>query len=142
MSETTRKEGHIVGIAGPVNDAECPPDSLPDTNYALALEITLDGRTTVITAEAAQQIAASRIRALAMTRTAGLPRGAHVRNLGRGIHGPVGDATLGHVVNVIGEPLDVASVEADTDWEIRRPAPLFADLAPKRVMFETGIRVI
>src|SRR5688500_7181646 len=142
MTETTLKEGHIVGIAGPVIDVEFPPDSLPDINYALEFEITIEGRTTVITAEVAQQIGDSRIRAIAMKPTDGLTRGAHVRNLGRGIHVPVGDATLGHVFNVIGEPLDVASVEADTYWEIHRPAPLFADLAPKRVMFETGIKVI
>ena len=142
MTETTLKEGHIVGIAGPVIDVEFPPDSLPDINYALEFEITIEGRTTVITAEVAQQIGDSRIRAIAMKPTDGLTRGAHVRNLGRGIHVPVGDATLGHVFNVIGEPLDVASVDADTYWEIHRPAPLFADLAPKRVMFETGIKVI
>jgi F-type H+/Na+-transporting ATPase subunit beta len=142
MTETTLKEGHIVGIAGPVIDVEFPPDSLPDINHALEFEITIEGRTTVITAEVAQQIGDSRIRAIAMKPTDGLTRGAHVRNLGRGIHVPVGDATLGHVFNVIGEPLDVASVDADTYWEIHRPAPLFADLAPKRVMFETGIKVI
>jgi F-type H+/Na+-transporting ATPase subunit beta len=142
MTDTTLKEGHIVGIAGPVIDVEFPADSLPDINYALEFEITIEGRTTVITAEVAQQIGDSRIRAIAMKPTDGLTRGALVRNLGRGIHVPVGDATLGHVFNVIGEPLDVASVDADTYWEIHRPAPLFADLAPKRVMFETGIKVI
>ncbi|TML06780.1 MAG: F0F1 ATP synthase subunit beta [Actinobacteria bacterium] len=142
MTETTLKEGHIVGIAGPVIDVEFPPDSLPDINFALEFEITIEGRTTVITAEVAQQIGDSRIRAIAMKPTDGLTRGAPVRNLGRGIQVPVGDATLGHVFNVIGEPLDVASVEAATYWEIHRPAPLFADLAPKRVMFETGIKVI
>ncbi|HUP72528.1 MAG TPA: F0F1 ATP synthase subunit beta [Acidimicrobiales bacterium] len=142
MTETTLKEGHIVGIAGPVIDVEFPPDSLPDINYALEFEIAIEGRTTVITAEVAQQIGDSRVRAIAMKPTDGLTRGAHVRNLGRGIQVPVGDATLGHVFNVIGEPLDVPSVDADTYWEIHRPAPLFADLAPKRVMFETGIKVI
>ncbi len=55
---------------------------------------------------------------------------------------PVGDATLGHVFNVIGEPLDVPSVDADTYWEIHRPAPAFDTLEPKSIMFETGIKVI
>ena len=142
MTDTTLKEGHIVGIAGPVIDVEFPPDALPDINHALEFEITIEGRTTIITAEVAQQIGESRIRAIAMKPTDGLTRGALVRNLGRGIHVPVGDVTLGHVFNVIGEPLDVASVDATTYWEIHRPAPLFADLAPKRVMFETGIKVI
>jgi F-type H+-transporting ATPase subunit beta len=142
MTDTTLKEGHIVGIAGPVIDVEFPPDALPDINFALEFEITIEGRTTIITAEVAQQIGESRIRAIAMKPTDGLTRGAIVRNLGRGIQVPVGDATLGHVFNVIGEPLDVASVDASTYWEIHRPAPLFADLAPKRVMFETGIKVI
>ncbi len=65
-----------------------------------------------------------------------------VRNTGQGITMPVGDATLGHVFNVIGEPLDVPSVDADTYWEIHRPAPAFDTLEPKSIMFETGIKVI
>ena len=93
-TNTTLQEGHIVGIAGPVIDVEFPPDSLPDINFALEFEITIEGRTTVITAEVAQQIGESRIRAIAMKPTDGLTRGAIVRNLGRGIQVPVGDAIL------------------------------------------------
>jgi len=66
-----------------------------------------------------------------------------VRNLGRGISVPVGDVVLGHVFNVIGQPLDVESIgEVKDRWEIHRPAPDFDTLEPKAVMFETGIKVI
>jgi F-type H+-transporting ATPase subunit beta len=68
-----------------------------------------------------------------------------VRNTGAGITVPVGDKVLGHVFNVIGEPLDITSEElgevADR-WEIHRPAPDFDSLEPSALMFETGIKVI
>ena len=69
-----------------------------------------------------------------------------MRNLGVGLTMPVGDGVLGHVFNVIGEPLDVSldSIKDKIDgyWEIHRPAPNFDTLEPKRLMFETGIKVI
>jgi F-type H+-transporting ATPase subunit beta len=78
-----------------------------------------------------------------MKPTDGLTRGTVVRNTGRGISVPVGDATLGHVFNVIGEPLDVASIpDVDERWDIHREAPAFEDLTPKAEMFPTGIKVI
>ena len=56
---------------------------------------------------------------------------------------PVGDGVLGHVLNVLGEPLDVDSLDdIDDRWDIHRPAPAFDTLEPKRLMFETGIKVI
>ena len=66
-----------------------------------------------------------------------------MRNLGRGLSMPVGDGVLGHVLNVLGEPLDVEKLEnIDDRWDIHRPAPAFDTLEPKRLMFETGIKVI
>jgi F-type H+-transporting ATPase subunit beta len=66
-----------------------------------------------------------------------------VRNTGRGITMPVGTGVLGHVFNVIGEPLDVDKVEDIEDrWEIHRDPPDFAQLEPRRQMFETGIKVV
>ena len=66
-----------------------------------------------------------------------------MRNLGRGLSMPVGDGVLGHVLNVLGEPLDVDKLDnIDDRWEIHRPAPDFDTLEPKRIMFETGIKVI
>ncbi|MDP9006462.1 MAG: F0F1 ATP synthase subunit beta [Actinomycetota bacterium] len=137
------KEGRVVAIAGPVVDVEFPPDSLPEIHFAIEMTLTLDGNEVKVTAEVAQQIGDNQVRAICMKPTDGLVRGAKVRNTGRGISVPVGDAVLGHVFNVLGEPLDVESIgEADDRWEIHRPAPGFDTLEPKREMFETGIKVI
>src|SRR5207253_476803 len=140
------KDGRVVSIAGPVVDVEFPPGSLPEINYALLFTVELEGRTIDITAEVAQHIGESRVRAIAMKPTDGLRRGAPVKNLGRGITVPVGEGVLGHVFNVIGEPLDTrgeAVTEGIVDqWEIHRPSPRYVDLTPKSEMFETGIKVI
>ncbi len=143
--ETERKEGRIVTIAGPVVDVEFPRGSLPEINTALEMTLTVAGEEIVITAEVAQQIGDGRVRAVCMKPTDGLVRGTAVRNLGRGISMPVGDVTLGHVWNVIGEPLDTGGepLEGITEyWPIHRDAPAFDTLEPKALVFETGIKVI
>ncbi|MPY93242.1 MAG: F0F1 ATP synthase subunit beta [Acidimicrobiia bacterium] len=142
---TKLKDGRIVAIAGPVVDVEFPPDSIPEINRALEFTVNVDGRDIVVMAEVAQQIGDSRVRAVALKPTDGLRRGTAVRNTGVGIQMPVGPGTLGHVFNVIGEPLDVTAAElADIKdrWDIHRPAPPFADLEPNKEMFETGIKVL
>ena len=109
------------------------------------MDAELEGETITITAEVAQQIGDSRVRAICLKPTDGLQRGTVVRNLGRGITMPVGDGVLGHVFNVIGEPLDITEAELtdiDDRWEIHRDAPPFDQLEPKAQMFETGIKVI
>ncbi|MDG1846034.1 MAG: F0F1 ATP synthase subunit beta [Acidimicrobiales bacterium] len=138
------KEGRVVSIAGPVIDVEFPPDSLPEINTALAFEVIIDGEPITVMAEVAQQIGDSRVRAVSLKPTDGLTRGTLVRNTGSGIEVPVGDVTLGHVWNVIGEPLDVdaSTLDIDEKWEIHRPAPDFDTLEPSSKMFETGIKVI
>src|SRR3954449_6634346 len=88
---TDRKDGRVVAIAGPVVDVEFPPDALPEINFALELDVELEGETSVITAEVAQQIGEGRVRAICMRPTDGLRRGQPVRNLGHGIQVPVGD---------------------------------------------------
>ena len=144
-NETTLKEGRVVAIAGPVVDVEFPPDSLPEINTALHLDIELDGKTILVTAEVAQQIGDGRVRVICMSPTDGLKRGTVVRNTGRGITMPVGDGVLGHVFNVLGEPLDVTEDELtdiDDRWEIHRDPPTFDQLEARAQMFETGIKVI
>ncbi len=139
------KDGRIVAIAGPVVDVEFPPNALPEINDAVTMSVDLEGKTLLITAEVAQHIGENRVRAICMKPTDGLRRGAPVKNTGRGITVPVGNGVLGHVWNVIGEPLDVSSDEVGElpdRWEIHRHAPLFADLEPRSEMFETGIKVI
>ncbi|HKY14554.1 MAG TPA: F0F1 ATP synthase subunit beta [Microthrixaceae bacterium] len=138
------KEGRIVAIAGPVVDVEFPPDCLPEINHAIEFTLQVDGDDVIVRAEVAQQIGDNRVRALSLKPTDGLRRGTPVRNTGRGISVPVGDVTLGHVWNVIGEPLDVdaSTIEVKERWEIHRPAPAFDTLEPKANMFETGIKVL
>ncbi len=142
---TALKHGRVVAIAGPVVDVEFPPNSLPELNYALELDVELEGETVTITAEVAQQIGDHRVRVICMKPTDGLRRGTIVRNLGRGITVPVGEGTLGHVFNVIGEPLDVREdqlTNIEDRWEIHRDPPPFDQLEPRPLMFETGIKVI
>jgi F-type H+-transporting ATPase subunit beta len=139
------KEGRIIAIAGPVVDVEFPPNSLPEINDAITMSVELEGKKLVITAEVAQHIGENRVRAICMKPTDGLRRGAPVVNTGRGITVPVGNGVLGHVWNVIGEPLDVSSDDVGDlpeRWDIHRSAPAFADLEPRSEMFETGIKVI
>ena len=143
---TELKNGRVVTIAGPVVDVEFPPNALPEINTAIAMTITdADGTTTEVRAEVAQQIGDNRVRAICLKPTDGLRRGTEVRNTGAGITVPVGDKVLGHIFNVIGEPLDITSEElgevADR-WEIHREAPSFDSLEPSAIMFETGIKVI
>jgi F-type H+-transporting ATPase subunit beta len=139
------KDGRVVAIAGPVVDVEFPRDALPEINTALEMDAELEGTTITIVAEVAQQIGDSRCRAICMKPTDGLRRGTVVRNTGEGITMPVGDGVLGHVFNVIGQPLDIAESELtdiDDRWPIHREAPPFSELEPKAQMFETGIKVI
>jgi F-type H+-transporting ATPase subunit beta len=139
------KEGRVVAIAGPVVDVEFPHDALPEINFAVEMDAELEGNTITITAEVAQQIGDSRVRAICLKPTDGLRRGAIVRNTGQGITMPVGDGVLGHVFNVIGEPLDVTEDQLsniEERWEIHREPPPFDQLEPKALMFETGIKVV
>ena len=143
-TEPQLKDGRIVGIAGPVVDVEFPPGALPQINTAIEFEVELEGETNKVMAEVAQQLGNNRVRAVAMKPTDGLVRGQSVRNTGQGITVPVGDVTLGHVWNVIGEPLDVPieSLNITERWEIHRDAPSFDSLEPTKQVLETGIKVI
>jgi F-type H+-transporting ATPase subunit beta len=143
--EETLKDGRVVAIAGPVVDVEFPPDAVPGINTAIEMTLEVDGKDIVVRAEVAQQIGDSRVRAICLRPTDGLTRGATVRNLGVGLTMPVGDGVLGHVINVMGQPLDVAELDEskiDGYWPIHREAPAFDTLEPTKEMFETGIKVI
>jgi F-type H+-transporting ATPase subunit beta len=142
-SATALASGRIVAIAGPVIDAEFPPNDLPEINTALEVEVELEGNKVVITAEVAQQIGEGRVRCICLKPTDGMSRGMTVRNTGRGINVPVGDNVLGHVFNVTGEPLDTDDIgPVEERWDIHRDAPAFDTLEPKAQMFETGIKVV
>ncbi|HEV3496590.1 MAG TPA: F0F1 ATP synthase subunit beta, partial [Actinomycetes bacterium] len=134
--------GRVVRIIGPVVDVEFAPDEMPAINNALTVERTLDGDTTIITCEVAQHIGQSMVRAIAMSPTDGLVRGTPVQDTGASMTMPVGEKTLGHVFNVMGQSLDDPDFQAEERWPIHRHAPSFDQLEPKTEMFETGIKVI
>jgi F-type H+/Na+-transporting ATPase subunit beta len=135
-------EGRVVQIIGPVVDAEFPPDEIPEINTALEVDLTLDGDTQTVVCEVAQHIGSSMVRAIAMRPTDGMVRGTTVRSTGRPITMPVGQEVLGHVYNVLGQPLDTDEVKAEDHWPIHRDPPKFEDLEARTEMFETGIKVI
>jgi F-type H+-transporting ATPase subunit beta len=140
---TERKDGRVVAIAGPVVDVEFPRGHLPEINTAIEMDLVVDDETATIVAEVAQQIGDGRVRGICLQQTDGLVRGTTVRNTGEGITMPVGDAVLGHVFNVRGEPLDTDDIgEVDDHWAIHRDAPAFDSLEPRAEVFETGIKVI
>ncbi len=139
--------GRIVRVIGPVIDVEFPPGDLPDINNALKFDRVVDGATTELTAEVAQHLGDHRVRAIVMQPTDGVVRGTEVRDTGNPIQVPVGPSTLGHIYNVLGQPLDLPIAErlafkAEDSWSIHRSAPKFEDLEPQSKMFETGIKVI
>jgi len=137
-----RAEGRVVNVIGPVVDVEFPPEHLPEISTALEIERETDDGHDTITAEVSQHIGENIVKAICMQPTDGLRRGALVVNTGEPIKVPVGNETLGHVWNVIGKPLDTASVEVKDRWPIHRDPPPFNELEPKVEMFETGIKVI
>ena len=143
MSVTTLAAGRIVKVAGPVVDVEFPTDALPEINFALEVDLEVQGDAKTIICEVAQQLGDDKVRAVALAPTDGLVRGAEVRNTGAPISVPVGDQTLGHIFNVWGNALDAPDDTFDGDWwPIHREAPPFEDVQPQKKVFETGIKVI
>jgi F-type H+-transporting ATPase subunit beta len=141
--KTELAKGRIVSIAGPVVDVEFPPEGIPEINTAVSMVAEVDGKPVTIMAEVARQLGDGRVRCICLKPTDGLRRGTPVENTGQGITVPVGDGVLGHVFNVIGEPLNASELTNIEDrWEIHRDPPEFDDLEPKAQMFETGIKVI
>jgi F-type H+-transporting ATPase subunit beta len=141
-SNGSKATGRVVRVIGPVVDVEFPPDDLPEINFALTVERTLGEDTGSITMEVAQHIGENAVRAIAMRPTDGLVRGSPVTNTGASISVPVGQNTLGHVFNVLGDALDTDDFVAETRWPIHRAAPPFDELEARTQMFETGIKVI
>ena len=136
-------EGRILTITGPVIEVEFPPERLPEIGFALTVGRDVEGKKDTITAEVSQHIGDSAIKAICMKNTDGLQRGAKVFNTGQAITVPVGNPVLGHVYNVLGEPVDGSELPDDVErWPIHRLPPKFEDLEPKTEMFETGIKVI
>jgi F-type H+-transporting ATPase subunit beta len=139
-----KQAGKIVRIIGPVIDVEFEGGHLPAIYNALEIKAEVQGQTIDIVAEVEQHLGEGRVRAVAMKPTDGLQRGMIAVDLGIGITMPVGPATLGRVLNVLGEPVDYPDmpVNATERWPIHRAAPTLVDQATEAKMFETGIKVI
>ncbi|AHE99710.1 F0F1 ATP synthase subunit beta [Thioalkalivibrio paradoxus] len=129
--------GKIVEIIGAVVDVEFPRNAVPRVYEALRLK-DLD-----LTLEVQQQLGDGVVRTIAMGSTDGLKRQTEVVATGNAIQVPVGTATLGRVMDVLGRPVDNAGpVEAPEHWSIHRAAPSFDEQAGSTELLETGIKVI
>jgi len=139
MVDTAAKTGFISQIIGPVLDIEFPGGDIPKVYNAL--EVTSGDETVVC--EVQQLLGNNKVRAVSMTSTDGLKRGATVVDTGSPITVPVGKKTLGRIFNVLGVPVDeLGDCGADSGLPIHRPSPAFNDLETKPAIFETGIKVV
>jgi F-type H+/Na+-transporting ATPase subunit beta len=143
---TKQTNGRVVQVIGPVVDIEFDADSVPEIYNALEIRSKgVEGAPDIdLTVEVQQHIGRGQVRAVAMSTTDGVVRGMEAVNTGAAISVPVGDAALGRILNVLGNPVDQGeeipkSVER---WPIHRPSPKFTALEPKTEIFETGIKVI
>jgi len=140
MVDTASKTGFISQIIGPVVDIEFPNGELPKVYNALVIT-SADGDG--ITCEVQQLLGNNKVRAVSMTSTDGLKRGASVSDTGAPITVPVGTKTLGRIFNVLGVPVDeMGECDAPSGLPIHRPSPAFTDLETKPAIFETGIKVV
>ena len=134
---TKANEGKIVQCIGAVVDVEFPRDQMPHIYDALKLEGT------ALTLEVQQQLGDGVVRTIALGTSDGLRRGMMVKNSGGPIMVPVGKATLGRIMDVLGNPIDEAGpVSHDLMRSIHQLAPAFEELAPSQELLETGIKVI
>ena len=139
MVDTASKTGFISQIIGPVLDIEFPNGELPKVYNALIIS----GDDSSVTCEVQQLLGNNKVRAVSMTATDGLKRGASVVDTGAPITVPVGTKTLGRIFNVLGEPVDeMGACDAPSGLPIHRASPSFTDLETKPAIFETGIKVV
>ena len=131
--------GKIVQIIGAVVDVEFNRESLPKIYDALLVQ----GEGINTTLEVQQQLGDGVVRTIALGSTDGLTRGLEVAGTGAPISVPVGEPTLGRIMNVLGETIDeLGPIETKEKWSIHREAPKFTDLSPATELLETGIKVI
>ncbi|MCF7822350.1 MAG: F0F1 ATP synthase subunit beta [Mariprofundaceae bacterium] len=130
--------GTIVQVIGPVVDIRFPAGELPNIYNALKMS---DPK---LTLEVQQHLGDNTVRTIALGTTDGLRRGMEVSDTGAPIMVPVGKATLGRIMNVLGEGIDFEGedVPSETRWAIHRAAPTFEELSPAQEILETGIKVI
>ena len=138
MANTQNAVGKITQIIGAVVDVQFEGDLPPILN---ALE-TMNGKKRLVL-EVAQQIGESTVRTVAMDLTDGLVRNQEVTDTGQPITVPVGDETLGRIINVVGDPVDEAGpVKTTQKRAIHRPAPAYVEQSPEQQILVTGIKVV
>ena len=141
------ENGKIVQVIGPVVDVEFPVGKLPNIYDALKVDYPADpktGRPEIhLTIEVAIHLGENRVRGIAMSSTDGLVRGMDVAGTGAPISVPVGRATLGRILNVLGEPVDpLGPVNAEEHYPIHRSAPSLEEQETSTEILETGIKVV
>ncbi|AGG32594.1 MULTISPECIES: F0F1 ATP synthase subunit beta [Polynucleobacter] len=137
--------GNIVQCIGPVVDIQFPRDKMPNIYDALTLVDSGEKSFAEkgLTFEVQQQIGDGVVRAIAMGASDGLRRGMEVKSTGGPISVPVGPATLGRIMDVLGRPIDDAGpIATEERRAIHQPAPKFDELSPSVDLLETGIKVI
>lgn len=133
------ENGIVKRVIGPVVDVQFPAGNLPEINNAI--EVHAGARRIVM--EAVQQLGDNAVRCISLFSTDGLQRGCVAVDTGSSVKMPVGEATLGRMFNVIGEPIDgKGPVHATEYLPIHRDAPAFTDIAPATELLETGIKVV
>jgi len=135
--------GTVVQVIGPVIDVRFP-DEIPAIYNALTVGIDSgDGQLKQVVCEVQQHLGDDKVRAVAMDSTDGLARGVEVIDTGVAMTVPVGEQTLGRLINVTGDTIDHGEQLVDVErWPIHRPAPDFESLDPTDEVFETGIKVV
>ncbi len=143
MATATQNIGHITQVIGSTFDVEFQENQLPAIYNAVKIVSEHKGVKINLTGEVQQQLGGGRVRCVALGSTDGLIRGEECFDTGKPVSVPVGEATLGRVFNVIGEPIDGrGEVKADEIWPIHRDAPELSKLSTKTELFETGIKVV
>ncbi|MBI4466766.1 MAG: F0F1 ATP synthase subunit beta, partial [Acidobacteria bacterium] len=140
-----KSTGQVVQVIGPVVDVHFAEEKLPAIYNAI--RISSEGSEVPepidVVAEVQQHLGEGRVRCVAMKPTDGMVRGMKAYDTGAPISVPVGPATLGRVMNVLGEPVDkLGPIESTTRWSIHRPAPPLDEQSTTQEMFETGVKVI
>ncbi len=137
---TYQADGKVVQIQGSVVDAEFPPEKLPEIYEAVL--VIRPGQTELVI-EVQRHLGGDKVRCVAMDSTDGLRRGLDVKRTGAPIMVPVGNATLGRVFNVLGQPVDnKGPVSAELHYPIHTLAPTLSEQSTHVEVFETGIKVI
>ena len=145
MTSTSSEKnvGRVTQVIGSTFDAEYPEDRLPAIYNAVQIASEQKGVRLQLTGEVQQHLGGGRVRCVALGSTDGVIRGTECLDTGQPVSVPVGEATLGRVFNLLGEPVDALGPVADSQrWPIHRAAPQINELSTNTELFETGIKVI